>query len=411
MAQTPFVRSEAFAATRRENDAAFLGRIEEIRAGAPLDVLERFAKAYLGLYFQVDNALAPWARIHELAHDELAQAVLEGFAAGIAIHTPPTPEHIASSPDHETNALAFVTLAALDRFATQDIERLLALPRATLRAALCFSLRHDSYHHDHWIAPLIEHQPHTVAEALKRYWGACIKTGTRCLPGFTLAFGETGHLSIALELVQPLLAQWRDCDHRTLRTLLSFALRYTDHTSLRPIVHDALKTTPPTQPVRQTYWLAGAFMLDPITHAQTLASFAGRSKEKLAPLLDFVLQVLAPGTPGPALKPDPVTLTHLLRIIAPAFPPQENHHGVLSDDTQDVLTLFYILDGLDGGEIANPLRELRRVRVMGPYRGVLDYIAAGPHGHGASTDRAAFIARMQRERCLSSRRTWFSREP
>lgn len=411
MAQTPFVRSEEFAATRRENDAAFLGRIEEIRSGAPLDVLERFAKAYLGLYFQIDNALAPWDRIHELAHDELAQAVLEGFTAGIETHAPPTPEHIASSPAPETNALAFVTLAALDRLATRDIEQVLTLPRATLQAALCFALRQDSYHHDSWIAPLIERHPHAVADALQRYWGPCIQTGTRCLPGFALAFGETGHVSIARELVQPLLEQWRDCDLRTLRELLAFALRHTDHSSLRPIVQRALETTPPTQPVRQTYWLAGAFLLDPATHAQTLASFAGRSKEKLAPLLDFVLRVLAPAAPGPTLKTDPVALTHLLRVIAPAFPPQENHHGVLSDNTQDVLTLFHILDGMQGGEIASPLRDLRRIRVMRPYRGVLDYIAAGPHGRGADTDRASFIARMQKEHYLSSRRTWFSREP
>ena len=406
-------RSDEHAATRYENDVNLLPQLDDIRCGKAVDALARFAKAYLGMFLEIDNSRPPCERVYELANDSLGDALLAGFVALLNDQRHPGASQIAAAHlAGDSDAAGFVVLAGTDLIAGRSIDDVLALPDATLEAALAYSVVNNTYESDSWVVPLLVARPAVARASLGVLWDAFTSAGVSHLPALSLVLRETPQLGG--QLVLPVLQRWHNFDKRTLRGLLLAALAHADRAQLAVVAAGALTQQQSMELRCRLYWLATAFLIAPQDYGAALAGFAGRSKEKILPLLDFSLAAMSPGHGAP-LRLAPAALGQLIRIIAPKFPPQQDSFGDPCDNTLKVLRLYFALaasDAVAGHEIVQHLRD---VRVMRTWFGVLDYVAQLQRlrrdDAASMPNFEAFSDSLKQDDRLLGKRTWFDSRP
>lgn len=399
-------------ATRHENDRLLLARLQEIESGQAIDALEPFAKAYLGMYLDIDNSVTPEKRINILANETLASAVIKGLHAALQNTQLPDSTEIADSMiDENPLALGYIILAGIILLARQDINAVLTLPAQTLQAATCFHFANKTEIQKDWFDILLANQQQLAARTLHTFWSRLIERGSAYLPGLYQIISHQQYDAISNEIILPVLANWHQCNKATLRDVLHTALRVADHGQLLPVCENALQTWNRAEPGRYMLWLTTAFLLSPDRYDMVLTDYAGRSKEKILPLLDFVVMVLLTDD-GKRLPLTADAFAQLLRIIAPKFTPQEDRYGNLCDNTQKVLYLFYRLatTGDVTGEAA--IRRLDLIRVMKLYRDILQFTLS-THKQmtlsGKVPEFEVFVGKLLAENRIKSRKKWSDR--
>ena len=83
-----------FAQARKDNDERLLGQLDSLRNGEDMQVLESFARAYLGMFYEIEDEIAPDDKVAMLANSDVANAVLEGFIVTLQRDDIPAPYEI-----------------------------------------------------------------------------------------------------------------------------------------------------------------------------------------------------------------------------------------------------------------------------------------------------------------------------
>lgn len=397
------------AGTRQDNDRTLLPGLDAIRRGEDLESLERFAKAYLGMFLDIDNNIPPHDRIHILANEELARGVQDGFSAVLDRNEFPDEGAIADSMIQETQLpIGYILLAALDLFADDPRIAVDKIPADTLRAAICFHYAYKTEMQDKWFAEVLLKRQQDTAQALSVFWQRLIKTGSDHLPGLYHIISHSRYDAISARVVLPVLREIKHCRKAVLRDLLHAALRVADHEQLYALCESALDRWPGAQPGYYIPWLATAFLLHPDKYAMLLGDYCGRSKEKILPLLDFSVMVLITDAEE-RLHAGAGTFAQLLRIIAPKFTPQQDRYGNPCDNTQKVLYLFYRLATASDPDTASAIRRLGKVRVMKLYSEILDFVAQtqARQAQGEQPlELETFVAQLHADGLIKSRKKW-----
>lgn len=364
---------QAIEETRLENDERLADALDDIAAAKDIDSLAQFAKAYLGLYLNIESSVPPDGRVRMLASQPLADAVFSGFQASLLLENQPQPSNIGESvvADRPIN-LGYVLLAGLDRLADASMQDLLGLPQATLKSGLCFHFASLASHQHEWARVLIHTRPEIASTALSDFWQGMVGSGTDYLPGLNQIFGNQKIEPLIAEIVLPLIRSWNQCKDQVLRDLLYSALRSADLQQLLQIAEEKLIASPMVGGVRRVYWLATASMIAPKNYIDALVHYIDRSREKALRLLDFLshaLSILAERD----IRVQPEILGKFLLVIASKFPPQGDLTGPLDDTSQKVLALFQYLGRDSSQEARQALEDLRAVRVMRVCDDVIDY--------------------------------------
>ena len=358
--------------TRLENDRRLLPLADEIKSGQNLENLERFAKAYLGMYLDMDNSIPPADRIHILANPELASLVQAGFVAVLISRLFACPEDIADSIYTDHLAEGYILLAALDLFGDKKQNDIKNIPANTLVATICFSYAYKNEIDEEWLRSAMLQRPDEVIMAFTRFWQQLITHNTDHLPGIYYIIRNTDYDHISKEVLLPILQNWLSVRKKLLRDLLRYALRTVDPEQLYKLAESSLATWNPAEPGRYMLWFACAFLLQPEKYQLKLAEYAGRTKEKLIPLLDFTYWVLHTDQLSlPSLNAD--AFATLIRMIAAKITPQKDRYGELCDNTRKVMFLFYSLACATDKHAA--IEQLLKVRVMKLYKPVLNFIS------------------------------------
>ncbi len=357
---------------RHSTDARLAGREEALRAGDDVAALESFAKAYLGMFLEIDDDVPPPARIALLASEPYASAVVEGFEAALDRPDLPSPAEIGRSLAQERRfALGYVVLAGVERKAAQDPERVLELADGVLGTALCFHFANAATHEHPWVDVVIHRRPDLAAPALHAFWSELVPATVEHLPGLNRVLRDPDARQVLRANLMPLLRAWQGCRHHVLRSLLVAALHHADHAELLQAAEAALGDSE-LELRKRADWMALAFVLDPERYGPALEDYAGRSREKILRLLDFIVPALREGSADlPA-----AWLARLLRIAAPIFRRNEPSTGGLDAVSTQVLWLFDRLGDDASDEAVQAVAQLRKVRVMRIYRDVLDKVAA-----------------------------------
>jgi hypothetical protein len=362
--------------TRLENDQILLPVINEIKSGKHIEQLDRFAKAYLGMFLDLDNSIPPNDRINILANPQLAEDIKTGFAAILKKDAFPSPGQIADSIYTEEYPEGYVLLAALDLYSNEPEYDFSNLPSQTVIAAICFHYAYQTEIHDKWFVTAMQERQQDVISAFSSFWQRLIKHNTDHLPGLYQFIEERKYDHLSGQILLPVLANWHNVRKKVLSKLLHTAIRTTDHKQLLEVCRSYLENGNAGEPGRYILWLTTAFFLAPDDHETELLDYTGRSKEKIIPLVDFVSLILSDKQID-TLPVDNRALATLLRIIAPKITPQEDRYGQICDNTRKVMYLFYLLAiAKDTREYKtlDVIEQLGQVRVMKLYNPILDYI-------------------------------------
>ncbi|MCG6976104.1 MAG: hypothetical protein LJE56_06775 [Acidiferrobacterales bacterium] len=362
---------------RARNDASLMPEIEAVRSGTAVHALEQFARAYLGMYMNIDVDLSPVDRVATLANPELVDAVLEGFgAAATTVPLPDAAEIASARARGNEHPMNFIALAGMDLLAERAMDEALALPEERLQSLLSFYFASTAELENRWYPQLVERRPETVAAALAIYWGILIDRGAAYLPGLLALLHEQRAAPIMATLSLTLLQRWKQCRLKLLVELLNVAFRYADEQDLRQLIETMLADQDGVNVKKTLLWMAAAFFISPDEHEQQLTDYCQASKEKILPLLDFSYRLLQPG-PGNPVKMNAHALAVLLRIIGPKFPPKVVDGEADDSFSLKVLWLFHRLGEQPADTARREIKWLRSARVMRRCEAVLDEIEAG----------------------------------
>lgn len=365
-----------FAQARKDNDERLLAQLDELRNGNNMQILEPFARAYLGMFYEIDDAIEPTDKVALLANSKVSEAVLDGFVAALQRDDIPAPYEIGDRLGKEESIPGgYVVLAGLDRLMQTDPEKIEKLPGSTLQSAVCFHYANHTSHSDKWFDSLLANTS-VSAPALNGFWQGLINNNAQMLPGLRNIMADAECAELSREVILPVLIHWTNCKLKTFKELVFAALRYADRDELlqatRDLVNDPEGIRDET---KRLYWLAIAFLLSPDEFAQHLANYIGREKQKVLPLLDFMMRVSAADA-DTGIELTPMMDAQLLRIIAPIFPPQEHsygHMGGIDVNSRNVMRLFYKLATDKHNDSSEALKWLRGVRVMKIYKPVIKH--------------------------------------
>lgn len=392
-----------FANTRQENDEKLLQRLTAIEAGKDLEALEPFAKAYLGLYYDIDNRVPADDRITMLANPPLAEAICKGFVASLQRDDLPECGVIAAEYEHQASALAYITLAGMDILAKANMQDVLALDERVLQTVICFHLTTQTFHNDVWYSQLLQDKPTLVGDSLLQLWQPMQVKQTRVLPGLHEIIKEPVYQPVLAHVVIPLLQQMPDCRAAELMELLAAALKLGNHEQLSALITDVLQDMEQLPLRNRVYWLASGFILQPEHYGQTLINFMGQEKIKLLPLLDFSHQVLTDGI-GEQEFPA-MGYAYLIRCLAPRFTPQEDNSGNLGEITASVLWLFHQLAKIKSSDGRQALLWLQNIRVLKLYKEVFRYVGELQQME-QTPEITVFIQQLQESGDLRMKKKW-----
>ena len=362
-----------FDLTRTENDETLLSQIDSIRAAKNINVLVPFAKAYLGMFYVIDKALPAKEKVRLITNEKLAEAIFSGFIASLSIAALPSIEKIAhKKAEQQEFAEGYVILAGLDLISANSVVEISTLSQETIEKAVGFYLSNNTGHQSDWFNYLLDKHKEKIILSLSKFWVALLKNKASYLPRQNLLLGNSPDSEVVNGCVLPTLEHWANCKPKTLIQLLVLAFRYGDINELLVLCEHKLKDEKNLSEQIRLYWIASAYLLSPEKHFSLMSNYIGRVKLKVMPLLDFVILLMFDNN---KLNLKAKTLTQLLRIIAPIFPPQHHVYGALRGldiNSKNVMLMFYQLLLDEGDSKVKEIKALRRARVMKIYSPVID---------------------------------------
>lgn len=366
-----------FEQTRIENDEQFLSQIDSIKSAENIKILIPFAKAYLGMFYVIENDLAAKEKVRLLANKTLAEAIFTGFVSGLHRDNLPTIEEIGhNSAVKQEYAEGYVILAGLDLVANNKIADIEILNSSVIKKAVAFHFANQSAFKNIWFDYLFEKNINKIIPAICEYWVAMLKNKTARLPGNYLIFSDKANRKVIEYCILPLLSHWTYCKVKTLSQLLSLAFQYSEANEFMKVCENSLAHDEHLNEKTRLYWIITAYLISPGKYYSKLSNYVGRVKLKIMPLLDFVI-LISNNKDNSNIKFNTQVITQLLRIIAPVFPPQHHVYGALGAldiNSRNVMLLFYYLASSNKKEIATELKKLRKARVMKIYSPVIDNV-------------------------------------
>jgi len=358
--------------TRLDNDARLIDKHEIIQTARDINLLEPFAKAYLGLFLEIDSTFTPEERIRFIASEPLSDAVMQGLS--VVLHNlndlPAISDIGKKMVSGERLEIGYVVLVAMDLFVKKFPEPEQAfqqIPSDVLSAALCFHYANSSLFKNTWVNALIHYQHDLVTSTLQMFWLPQMDKGVRYLPGLKELLKTGEGQQLVGDIILPILSGWTGYKKKSLNVLLAIALRYANSDKLLPIIEETLATNKMLNPRMRIVWLTSAFIIRPNDYWQEMVDYTYRSKEKLLPLLDFTIALLD------EIELDVHVLTKIIRLVAPKFPPHIDDFGELAANPQKTLRLFYELANREE-LLIDELKWLRSARVMKIVSPVLDEV-------------------------------------
>lgn len=369
-----------FEAAKRTATKKLGDRLDQVRAARDPGALEVFAKAYLGLFLDIDEAVAPPQRVAMLAEPDIAEAVLEGFIAILRRDDLPDPATIGTAlGEGRRYAKGYVVLAGMDRLAQQGLGRIHALEDTVLASALCFHYANTPSQSNAWEAEVLVHHPDLMASTLRDFWQGQYANASDTLPGLAQVMKHPGARPVLEQVILQLLHEWQNCSTRQLMQLLQLALQCGERQELLELAGERLREHREGDVKRHIYWLATGYLLAPQQFQDELAGYVGHYREKALPLLDFTVEAMQ-SDDQMRLRHDADVIAHLLRLLAPLFRRNQPSTGGLDANAQKVLWLFDQLAADSSESALAAVERLRNVRVMGIYDDVLEDVARRQRG-------------------------------
>lgn len=346
---------------RARNSARLAPMLEQVRAGTDCDLLIPCAKAYLGLFLNLDNSLTPHDRLASFVDSGLLPSVYEGFANAVQQFSFPQVAEFSELNNEARLEPCWVILAAIELgLQDQGNQYIDHMPAEVRKTAFCFVMTLEQGDRPAWPAYYAEHFQHELEQALIGSWSGRPARDSDYLAGMDWYFENISKPDPGL--VYWLASHWQHFHYGNTYHLLSLAVEYCQADELQELSQKALQREMPVKV--KMLWCSLGLVSDPQHYAARLQTLCGFNKEKIVPLLDFCISVMK-------FIDDPVRRAQisaaLIRIAGPKFPPFDSSDPIVAK----LLYAQQILARCPYDERKKLISELLTVRVLRAYKPAL----------------------------------------
>lgn len=363
--------------TRTGTHEKLIDRLSDLEEGRDIKSLSSFAKAYLGMYLDLDKKLTPEQRVCLLADEEVLASVWTGFDVVLMQHKLPDPAETGGIfAQNERIPIGYIALAAMDRKIRNGSCQILDFNDDVIRSLICLHYTDQNEIENPWIISLAQNRPDLFAATLIDYWQAIHEQGCSRFPGFRQVMHDPDYYPVLPPLLIPALTMFPHLDKKTFQHLLLTAFREASvltNERLLALCSDSLEKEAEISVANYACWLCAAFLLDAEKYDRQLFDYMGRTREKALPVLNFLVSVIDQDTSN-NLHITAMMMARLLHMIAPKFHPVKDRFGCLDENVEKVIWLFRWLGHQDYSvsQAVDYLRSVRVMRVYADYFGLLE---------------------------------------
>lgn len=375
--------SQDFEQARSVTHEKLVDRLDDLGEGKDIKSLESFAKAYLGMYLDLDKSLAPEERVHLLADDDVIESIWSGFDTVLLSKKLATPEAIGRKyASDQRLPQGYIALAAIDRrIRNQSVD----LPEMDiddqlLESLICFHYVDRNELQNQWLEYAVRDRAALFSDAMLRFWRAIQAAGVERYPGFRDILYKEDYQQVLAHLVLPTLQSIERIHKKLLPALLLAAFRSVSHSELLAVCRLRLNQDEDMRVAHHVYWLCSAYLLAPNEYMQVLFDYVGRTREKAVPMLNFI-ELMLRNRQSAALHITADMLADLLAMLAPRFRPVRDQFGRFDDNVAKIAWLFELLGQDKSDSARQALQRLRAIRVMRLHSELLDRVEQAHRQH------------------------------
>lgn len=366
---------------RSERVRCIIDHIDEVRTGKHVGALNLLAKAFFGLFADIDRDLEPRERIASITSAECAQAGLNGFIAALNQHPDaPTAAMVAEkSAKSRRYDFGYVILAGLDLLFQKSMKDFFAHPDEILASGLACHFAMSWDEDREWVKSLIRQRPNFAASVLDLFWRAHLTHKSQHLPRLYTLSRDTDMAEIGRRVTLPLLQDFPSCNEGDLKDLLLAALMFADRVALSELAREVLNKPGGVKGSRRVLWYGVAYLLNPKEYGQRLRVYIGGDLGKVGVLLPFLNSIWSERGASKFSDIAISTYGELISICGRVIHPEERKDSEEDDQdwnvhreySQSIRGMIDRLASDTSNEALEVLKKLRDQPALTPWRDAL----------------------------------------
>jgi hypothetical protein len=305
----------------------------ELTKGNHLKATEDIAKAYLGLFYDIDESLAPEDRVAALVGQKLQQIAIESLSATIKKNAIPTPRQISDLHANENKEyrLEHILVAQAD-FSFRADPKLSDISIAIAQSTLA------SFHWELYassrigtecqkrLQKIVFADPKLKEDFIRDTIEPYLRVGKTHVSGLYRISRNLEFSDIAGKLALEWISTFEKMSNESLAELLSAAIQYAPRKELVELVEKNVSAKAwRSDEKRREIWLSALFLLNFEVHAGLLSAYASEDPSRIWPFRDIVAGETRNRQAWPRLSD--LQNHFLINIFGPHWPPVEMPSG------------------------------------------------------------------------------------
>lgn len=246
----------------------------EIKKGDEVELLQHYAKVWLGQYSDVDRKAEPIKRLSDEVGSENVPVLYEGFTNVIYKDVFNSIKDIAESHiDGIVYYRASLLLAALSIISElKGKESLLSLQDNIIALAFSYQLTRPTEYSTSWFNWLKDKKFNLYQLAIDKFWRIQLDKKAVSLSGLYSFRGDEEIFAAAINIIPNILRDYKNIPPSILMTMLENIVGNVESTILISLVDESLKKTHLKKNFTRAMWLSVGFMCDRASYFEGLSN-------------------------------------------------------------------------------------------------------------------------------------------
>ncbi|MUI54449.1 NACHT domain-containing protein [Aliivibrio fischeri] len=256
-----------------ENKKEIASLSSEIKKGDEVELLQHYARVWLGQYADVDHKAEPIKRLSDEVGSENVPILYEGFTNVIYKEVFNSIKDIAESDiDGRVYHRASLLLAALSIVSElKGKESLLSLQDNIITLAFSYELTRPTEYSINWFNWLKEKKFNLYQLAIDKFWRIQLDKKSASLSGLYSFRGDEEIFLAAINIIPNLLRDYNSIPPNLLMTMLENIVGNVEPTILISLVDESLKKRHIRKNFTRAMWLSVGFMCDSASYVKRLS--------------------------------------------------------------------------------------------------------------------------------------------
>ncbi len=253
----------------------------EIKKGDEVELLQHYAKVWLGQYSDVDHTAEPNERLSDEVGSENVIILNEGFINVINKDVFNSIKDIAESHiDGRVYYRASLLLAALSILVEEKgKESLLSLKDNVIELAFSYQLTRPTEYSMNWFNWLKEKKFNLYQLTVDKFWRIQLDKKSASLSGLYKFIGDEEIFVAAINIIPKILSDYKNIHPNILMTMLENIAGNVDSTIVIPLVDESLSKRHVKKNFTRAMWLSVGFMYDSASYMKRLSDCLSQNSD------------------------------------------------------------------------------------------------------------------------------------